>query len=94
MELANEEYGDKKIIVYIYKDVTNKSVVNEIISKYPNNLAVCNATLILSLKHLLLALNRAVYNYNYYKMKTDKLSTEIIYHLSPHNSVVLISKNR
>ncbi len=87
MELKHEEYGTKKIMGYLYRDVKNRAYARELIAKYPNNLAVCNAELVLSLKHLLIALHRAIYNYTYYKMKTEKLSTEIIYHLAPHNAV-------
>lgn len=90
MEFKNEEYGDKRIFVYLYKDVKNKSEVGDMILKYPNNLAVCNATLVLSIKHLLLALNRAIYHYTFYTMKTEKLSTEIIYYLSPQNAVLVL----
>jgi len=95
MELKNDEYGSKKIYGFLMKDVKNKEKVQEIIGKYPNNLSVCNADLILSLKHLLIAINRGIYNYTYYTMKTEKLSTEIIYHLAPQNAVfysVLIIK--
>ena len=87
MEFRNEEYGDKRIFVYLYKDVKNKSVVTDMITRYPNNLAVCNAAFVLTVKHLLIALNRAIYNNNFYTMKTDKLSNEIIYCLAPHNGV-------
>eukprot|EP00826_Nyctotherus_ovalis_P015036 TRINITY_DN1423_c0_g2_i2.p1 TRINITY_DN1423_c0_g2~~TRINITY_DN1423_c0_g2_i2.p1 ORF type:complete len:190 (+),score=49.54 TRINITY_DN1423_c0_g2_i2:73-642(+) len=93
MEFKNEEYGDKRIHIYLYKDVKSKSAVADMISRYPNNLAVCNASLVLSVKHLLLAANRAIYNHAFYAMKTEKLSTEIIYHLAPQNAITAALEN-
>ena len=88
MELRHEEYGTKRILGYLYKEVKNKTYVKDLTVKYPNNLIACNAEFVLSLKHLLIALHRAIYNYTYYKMKTEKLSTEVIYYLAPHNAVL------
>ncbi len=46
MEITEGEFGGKKMAVYLYRDVKDKAYVRDLITKYPNNLAICNAELV------------------------------------------------
>lgn len=77
----------------LFRDVTNSSALRSKLMKGELNCALINVTYIPGMLAVLLACNKSVHCYTNSSMKTRSLHTEVIYNLSPTNSIKDSLKN-
>ncbi len=51
MELRNAEYPGRRIVAHLCKNVGNKQALKDMLIRYPNNLSMFNAELVLTPIH-------------------------------------------
>jgi len=89
MDFHLSEKGPNQIHIALFKNLKSKDCLFETLKVYQNNVAFINPKLSVSIMHVLIAIRRALHNYNFAQMKTPSMGNEVVYYMSPTGNVSL-----